>query len=190
MQFSTLFSLFSVGFAARSFYGTFSGKATFYGDSSEAAYEPPPTAKNPGACGTDYLPPDPNYYVAMNSQQYSQKVCGQCVEITNPANGKSTVSYITDECPTCSYGDLDLSIEAFADLVGSTAKARDLGILKINWKLVSCPAKYGPISSPYLSEKQSLSNNSSKYRKSSSVGKLAKEKTKSIKTKKCKRSKK
>jgi hypothetical protein len=64
----------------------------------------------PGACGQTYQPND--YIVALNSAQYgSGSDCFKTITIS--ANGKSTQAIITDECPGCPYGGLDLSTGLF-----------------------------------------------------------------------------
>ncbi|GAW08454.1 Allergen Asp f 7 [Lentinula edodes] len=68
-----------------------------------------------GACGTTNSPSD--FIVALNSEQYGSG--GYCYQmITMTYNGKTTTAQITDECPGCPYGGLDLStglFEFFAD---------------------------------------------------------------------------
>lgn len=61
-----------------------------------------------------------DYIVALNSAQfggsYPSPECGKSITISY--NGKSAVATIQDECPTCGYGELDLSeglFDHFAD---------------------------------------------------------------------------
>jgi expansin (peptidoglycan-binding protein) len=65
-------------------------------------------------------------------------VCGQCVEVDGP-NGSVTVR-ITDRCPGCAEGDLDLSREAFQQIA-----ALQTGRVAITWRPVPCDVS-GPIS--------------------------------------------
>jgi len=59
-----------------------------------------------GACGTFNSPSD--FIVALNSCDYDGGAhCFQTITIT--VNGKSTQAQITDECPGCPCGGLDLS---------------------------------------------------------------------------------
>ena len=84
----------------------------------------------------------------MLQEDGNAKYCGMCVEATGP-NG-SAIIQIVDECPDCwdrsasgqtltgtntKFGDIDLSPEAFADVVGHL----DIGIGDFDWKEVSCP---------------------------------------------------
>ena len=117
---------------------------TFYGQGGgdDAA----PTSKNPGACGSSYLPPDANNFVAINRPQYSSSVCGKCIEITCDDNkckkGASTIGYVTDECAGCSSGQIDVSISIFAALAGGVAEAKNAGVSNTKWKFVTCPSSY------------------------------------------------
>ncbi|KAL7422300.1 hypothetical protein Q5752_002946 [Cryptotrichosporon argae] len=94
---------------------TYSGRATYY-------------AVGLGACG-DYNSAS-DYIVALNSDQYGSGSPGpQCFKsITISYNGKTAVAEIMDECPSCSYGDLDLSeglFDHFAD--------ESLGEFEMTW---------------------------------------------------------
>ncbi|KAJ8596908.1 hypothetical protein M405DRAFT_34414 [Rhizopogon salebrosus TDB-379] len=63
-----------------------------------------------GACGTFNSPSD--FIVALNSCDYDGGAhCFQTITIT--VNGKSTQAQITDECPGCPCGGLDLSEALF-----------------------------------------------------------------------------
>jgi len=52
-----------------------------------------------------------DYIVALNSAQfgggYPSAQCGKSITISY--NGKTATASIQDECPTCGYGELDLS---------------------------------------------------------------------------------
>jgi expansin (peptidoglycan-binding protein) len=78
----------------------FGGRATFY-------------ATGLGACGDVNV--DSDYIVALNSAQYGSGYpgpeCGKQIQIS--ANGKTATATIKDECPTCNYGDLDMSPSLF-----------------------------------------------------------------------------
>jgi expansin (peptidoglycan-binding protein) len=66
-----------------------------------------------------------------------KQVCGQCVQLIYQQ--KSTIVQIVDMCPSCSFGSLDVSHAAFADLVGSYDQATFLGVLhNVTWKEVDC----------------------------------------------------
>ena len=63
--------------------------------------------------------------------------CGACVEVSGP-NG-DTVVRIVDVCPRCKAGDLDLSVEAFAEIAPVRA-----GRIPISWRVVPCEVT-GPV---------------------------------------------
>ncbi|KAK8858920.1 hypothetical protein IAR55_003151 [Kwoniella newhampshirensis] len=85
-----------------------------------------------GACGWNNV--DSDYIVAVNSAQYGLNGyggnCGQSLIITNTDNGKSVTASVADECPTCSWGSLDLSPSLFAALTDGNM---DLGVFPISW---------------------------------------------------------
>jgi expansin (peptidoglycan-binding protein) len=94
-------------------------------------------ADGSGNCSFD---PSPNdlMVAAMNAADYDgSAVCGMCVAVTGP-NGSVTVR-ITDQCPGCSEGDLDLSREAFGQIAALSA-----GRVPITWHAVPCNVT-GPI---------------------------------------------
>lgn len=80
-----------------------------------------------GACGDTNSEAD--YIVAVNSAQYKGgEPCHKMVYIQNESNGKSVRAKVTDECPPCDYGSLDLSPSVFKEL-GDL----DVGVLTIAW---------------------------------------------------------
>jgi len=93
----------------------FSGRWTYY-------------ATGLGACGKYNSPGD--YIVALNSAQYGGGYPGpQCFkQITLSHGGKTASATIMDECPTCGYGELDLSQGLFEHF-GSTS----LGVIDGTW---------------------------------------------------------
>lgn len=108
---------------------TFTGEGTFYG------------ATGGGNCMFD--PSPGNLMVAaMNARDYAgSAVCGQYVAVTGP-KGSVTVR-ITDQCPECGKGDLDLSAEAFARIADPVA-----GRVPIRWYVVPGDVS-GPVSYRY-----------------------------------------
>jgi expansin len=75
---------------------------------------------------------------AMNEIDYADSIyCGAFIEVTGP-KGAVTVR-ITDRCPECLKGDIDLSREAFALIAEPIA-----GRVPISWRIIS-PAVSGPI---------------------------------------------
>ncbi|KAH9450920.1 hypothetical protein Pst134EA_017531 [Puccinia striiformis f. sp. tritici] len=70
---------------------------------------------NIGACGDTNSKFD--YIIAMNHVQYGNgQLCHKSVQIVNEATGKSVVAKITDKCPGCDYGSVDLSPAVFKEL--------------------------------------------------------------------------
>jgi expansin (peptidoglycan-binding protein) len=88
-----------------------------------------------GAC--TLAPAADHLTAAMNAPDYAQAaVCGQYVEVTGP---RGTVTLrISDLCPECAAGDLDLSAEAFARIADPVA-----GRVRVSWQVVA-----GPVSGP------------------------------------------
>lgn len=96
------------------------GKATYY------------DADGTGNCSFPKAS-SPPLVAAMNEQEYGNaEYCGACVKVDGP-NG-SVVVHITDRCPECTTGHLDLSREAFA-MIGEPKQ----GIIPITWQVISCP---------------------------------------------------
>ncbi|MBW0478975.1 hypothetical protein O181_018690 [Austropuccinia psidii MF-1] len=93
---------------------SFHGKATFFDPGL-------------GACGWTNSKDD--FIVALNQAQYTQeKWCGKKISIT--FGRKTHTAQITDECPGCPFGGLDMSpalFKIFAD--------EDVGVFYMNWKL-------------------------------------------------------
>ncbi|KAJ3787974.1 RlpA-like double-psi beta-barrel-protein domain-containing protein-containing protein [Lentinula aff. detonsa] len=68
-----------------------------------------------GACGTTNTASD--YIVALNSDQWDGG--SHCYEMISLSyGGKTVTAQVTDECPTCSFGQLDLTYSLFAALSG------------------------------------------------------------------------
>ncbi|KAJ2402721.1 hypothetical protein GGI23_000505 [Coemansia sp. RSA 2559] len=104
---------------------TFTGDGTYY-------------SPGLGACGITNT--DSDLIAAINAEQYgssssgnsnSASVCGKCAQVKGP-NGQVKVK-VTDKCPSCKSGDLDLSPAAF-DKIGSEAAGR----ISISWSFVDC----------------------------------------------------
>ncbi|MGX6605932.1 expansin EXLX1 family cellulose-binding protein [Micromonosporaceae bacterium Da 78-11] len=109
-----------------------SGKATFYrlsegGDGGT------------GNCSFPSLPSS-DLYVALGPDQYSAgAACGTYLDVTGP-KGKVRVK-VTDSCPECAAGHLDLSRTAFRKIADEVQ-----GIVPITYKTVAAPTVPGPIS--------------------------------------------
>ena len=106
-------------------YAARGGEATYY------------AADGGGNCGFPATPG--NLLVgAMNHADYAGSLtCGVYAEVAGPKG--TIVVRITDQCPECQPGDIDLSAEAFA-LIAEPAQGR----VPITWRIVS-PALAGPI---------------------------------------------
>jgi expansin (peptidoglycan-binding protein) len=90
-----------------------------------------------GACGFDRAG-GANLVAAMNEPDYNgAEACGACVHAVGP-DGEVTVR-ITDLCPECPRGHLDLSPQAFERI----AEPR-LGRVPVRWRYVPCDVS-GPI---------------------------------------------
>lgn len=108
---------------------TYTGEGTFYGATGE------------GNCTFDASPGN-LMVAAMNGPDYAgSAVCGEYVAVTGP-KGSVTVR-ITDQCPECQSGDLDLSAEAFARIADPVA-----GRVPIRWHVVPGDVS-GPVSYRY-----------------------------------------
>jgi expansin (peptidoglycan-binding protein) len=105
-----------------------SGKATFYD-----------LGGGPGNCSFPSSPAD-DLFVALGPDQYSSgAACGTYLDVTGP-KGKVRVK-VTDSCPECAAGHLDLSRTAFKKI-----GAEIDGIIPITYKTVRNPSVPGPLS--------------------------------------------
>jgi expansin len=78
------------------------------------------------------------YFGAMNHTEYAgSATCGMCAQITGPSG--SVKVQITNECPECKPGDIDLSEQAFQKLAPLSR-----GRIPIRWKYAPCDVE-GPI---------------------------------------------
>ncbi|AKJ31638.1 lipoprotein [Caldimonas brevitalea] len=100
------------------------GDATYYG------------ADGTGNCSFDASPND-LMVAALNDTDYAgSAACGAFVSVRGP-KGSVTVR-ITDRCPGCAPGDIDLSEQAFAKIADLTA-----GRVPVTWQVVA-----GDVSGP------------------------------------------
>ncbi|KAI8994967.1 RlpA-like double-psi beta-barrel-protein domain-containing protein-containing protein [Pilobolus umbonatus] len=103
---------------------TYEGTATWFKPASEGGSQ--------GACGPEA--DDNSPIVALNAPQYgntSKKSswCGKKITITGPKGTATAI--ITDACPECGHGDLDLTPMLFEKVVGDM----DIGVAPIKWSL-------------------------------------------------------
>jgi len=107
------------------------GRISYYVDA--------PTYNNPGSCGREYLY---DYYVALNAGQLDgdkSYYCGKCVKVVY--NNKYLVGRISDRCPGCPHGGLDISPQMFDHFVGRSQR-ENVGVIQADWSIVSCD-EYG-----------------------------------------------
>ncbi|MEV6690438.1 expansin EXLX1 family cellulose-binding protein [Micromonospora sp. NPDC051196] len=103
------------------------GKATFY-DSTGMG----------GNCSYPAAPED-RLYVALGPDEYAAgAACGGYLDVTGP-KGKVRV-LISDQCPECGPGHLDLSREAFARIADPVR-----GVVDVSYRLVVDPPLAGPL---------------------------------------------
>jgi len=70
--------------------------------------------------------------VALNYQQWNNSLnCGRCVEIKY--NNTTINALISNQCPECKYGDLDLFEESYSKLIKELP-----GRKKIEWNYIPC----------------------------------------------------
>ncbi|ETV84656.1 hypothetical protein H257_03798 [Aphanomyces astaci] len=110
----------------------FSGDVTAYSDKWQG-----------GNCGFNSVGGDgQSYFAALNAPQWGNKMqCGRCARVAcvSPAcaSRPAIIVAITDQCPECKTGDLDLSIQSFKALTG-----HDPARYKIDWQFVECPVEF------------------------------------------------
>jgi expansin (peptidoglycan-binding protein) len=57
---------------------------------------------------------------------------------TNCDNGETTIMMVTDSCPECHAGDLDLSNGAWDKITGNASPSR----FKASWNYIQCPLNF------------------------------------------------
>lgn len=88
------------------------------------------------ACSYSYL----ETKTAAVSAASSAGQCGACLEIVRADGGSGrTVAVVTDNCPQCAPGDVDLSPAAFID-VGPLSEGRIAGVARV----IDCPPAGDP----------------------------------------------
>ena len=119
------------------------GNYKFSGDIT--VYAPKPDGGN---CGYPMFSEGAKkYFVALPKVDYDNSLnCGRCIEAkctagnvgTNCDNGKPTIMMVTDSCPECHSGDLDLSYDAWDKITGGAGHSR----FKADWKYIPCPDSF------------------------------------------------
>lgn len=94
---------------------------------AQATYYTPGTE---GACSLAMAPGDLTTTVAPADFAGSE-TCGRCLHVTGPDGEVSVL--VTDLCPECGAGHLDLSPAAFAAIADPL-----LGIVAVSWETVAC----------------------------------------------------
>ncbi|KAF8968395.1 hypothetical protein BDZ97DRAFT_1916231 [Flammula alnicola] len=92
-----------------------------------------------GSCGTFHTNAD--FTVAMNVAQMNDGLCYKNIKMTY--NGKTTVASITDTCPGCPYGGLDLTEGLFQYFAPAS-----VGIIYGDWELDDGSAAPAPAPTP------------------------------------------
>ena len=92
---------------------------------------------NGGSCGFKNLWTNKNmkfnYGLAINSKQYNNSLsCGKCVNIQY--QNRNINGIITDICPECQHGDLDLFTETYNTLIQDIPDRK-----KGTWNFIPCP---------------------------------------------------
>lgn len=106
-----------------------SGEATYY------------TSNNNGACGFTTTVSSKDF-AALNAPDYGMADwCGACAEVTGPDGSVGVI--ISDKCPECKTGDLDLKPESFDKIA-----TRSAGRVPITWHFVPCDTS-GPVQYHY-----------------------------------------
>lgn len=121
-----LFNLIFSLFIKYSYQVNYQGMATVYGGKIYG-----------GSCGFKSLWTNKNmqfnYGVAINSKQYNNSLsCGSCVNIKYKDRNVNAV--VTDICPECEFGDLDLFTETYQTVINE-----EFGKKSISWNFIDCP---------------------------------------------------
>jgi len=111
-----------------SYQQTFTGDATAFGGSNTG-----------GACGfnSNSFNYNGNMEVAINAPQWINSLnCGRCVNIKYQ-NQNSITAIITDKCPECKSGDLDMFTETYQAIIKSSPSR-----VPISWEFIDCPQPF------------------------------------------------
>ncbi|KAH9485572.1 hypothetical protein JR316_0002482 [Psilocybe cubensis] len=104
---------------------------------------------NAGSCGKHHVNTD--FTVAMNAAQMNPGWCFKTIVLT--LGSKSTTATISDTCPGCPYGGLDLTEGLFAFFLGRWPEGG--GVFTGDWEFTDAiPAK--PVSPPITTSKPTV----------------------------------
>lgn len=102
-----------------------------------------------GPDGVEFAPGNGQYFVAMNTADYSgSAMCGACVEVVRD-NGKSVQGMVVDQCPIasnpkCTAGHLDLSKNAFlqigTEVEGYLGSGNGASTGTLSFRYMPCPS--------------------------------------------------
>lgn len=101
---------------------SYSGRMTYYDPS--VGY---------GSCGAVYQPSDfivaldPSLWTSANPN--ADPLCGRTIAITY--NGVTTNAKVTDKCPSCAAGAIDVSQAVFESFASTS-----VGVLQVSWDFV------------------------------------------------------
>ncbi|OQS00538.1 hypothetical protein ACHHYP_03409 [Achlya hypogyna] len=115
----------------------FTGVATTYGGPNGVEVQG-------GNCGLmAWMPNAQQFHAAINTPQWdSGRNCGRCVQVqcTDPRckSRAKVIGQVTDRCPECAQGALDLTLPFFKQVTGDTTDR-----YAISWSFVNCPVKGG-----------------------------------------------
>ena len=105
-----------------------SGESTFY-----TFWNTGTPSCGPGACPADGL--CAAIPLTFMGQSGSTKAgCGKCIKVVYPEGKKAAIIRVTDTCPECPEGNIDLTDKLFEQLIGDKGKGR----VKTEWEFVNC----------------------------------------------------
>ena len=86
-------------------------------------------------------PPSDGLYAALPPSEYANgAACGEYLDVTTPAGG-TVRAEVTDQCPQCAAGHVDLSEAAFSRLAPLPA-----GLINVSYHVVPNPPLPAPVS--------------------------------------------
>ncbi len=127
MKYIVTIILSFITFIKQSHQTEYSGIATMYGGQI-----------NGGACGFKKFNNNFVNGVAINAEQYNNSLaCGSYIHIKSNLNYQDSIVMVTDICPECKLGDLDLFKESYDSII-----QKPYGREPIKWEFIDCPETY------------------------------------------------